>query len=376
MDKFKKNKLFYTALILLGGLFVAGCALSVQEYLAKEKSAKSLARTRLDTDTLIKGHPLAPGAPAISLTADNVKLAEDDIAALAKHIDLLKANIAGNPEGAIRGKAATSSSELASQLKQSVDEWRKFAKEQDVKLPAGEQSDFGFRRYIRNPGTSPKRALQQVDQQRQIIDFLIHQLIESRPPGVPILLESVDREPVETFVLIPEGKPGAGTYGPEAEGAHNEPDEFLPTRTFDRKGLVETLSFRVRFVAHTPTLRTFINKIRNSGRPFAITSVEVAPATRENEKLLSTVSAATVASATSAPAPAGGVPASLAASFFNGDSGAASANTGKPGAPVASQRDERPVVMKEAPSAFMVQIDYLSLPEPKASAAAEGEPKK
>lgn len=376
MDKFKKNKIFYSALVLVAALFVAGCVLAVEKYLAKGKSAAAFVVVDKEAAALLQGHPLAVGAPAISLTTDNVTAATADLDALTKHIELLRANIAGNAELAIRGKVATSSSEFTTQLKQSVDEWRKLAKDQDVKMPASELSDFGFRRYIRNPGTSPKRDLQRVDQQRQIVDFLFHQLIESRPPGSPLLFESVDREPIETFVVIPEGKPNAGTMGPEAEGARNEPDEFVPTRTFDRRGLVETLSFRVRFVGYTPTLRTFVNKVRNSGRPFAITTVEVTPTTRENEKLLTTVavSAASATPTAAAPASANGIPSSLAAAFFNGDN--APTNAGKPGTPSGPQRDDRPVVMKEAPSAFTVQIDYLFLPEPKAPATPEGEPKK
>jgi len=164
-----------------------------------------------------------------------------------------------------------------------VDGWRKLAADQGIKLSATDPTSFGFHRYIHNQGTSPKRDFQKVDQQRQIIDFLVRQLIESRPASSPLLIESVDREPIETFVLIPEGRPGAGTFGPDAEASRNEVDEFAPVRTLSRPGLVEALSFRVRFVGYTPTLRTFVNKIRNSGRPFAVTTIDVsvpsAPAT-------------------------------------------------------------------------------------------------
>jgi hypothetical protein len=42
----------------------------------------------------------------------------------------------------------------------------------------------------------------------------------------------------------------------------------------------------VRFVGYTPTLRTFVNKIRNSGRPLAVTTIDVGTTTKEIEKLL------------------------------------------------------------------------------------------
>jgi hypothetical protein len=268
------------------------------------------------------------------------------------HLSALRIAIAGNPDLAIKGKASANSAELSAVLRESVDGWRKLAADQGIKLMPTDPTAFGFYRYIHNQGTSPKRDFQKVDQQRQIIDFIVRQLVESRPAGSPLLIESVDREPIETFVLVPEGKPGAGTYSPDPEATRNEVDEFLPTRTFDRQNLVETLSFRVRFVGYTPTMRTFVNKIRNSGRPVAITTIDVGLANKETEKLL--VGA-------------------LLGGFFGAEEPAVPAKGAKP---AASLEDKRVLVVPRKLSSFIVQIDYLSIPEEKPAAAAEGEPKK
>jgi hypothetical protein len=151
--------------------------------------------------------------------------------------------------------------------------------------------EFGFRRYIHNPGTSPKGAnLSKVDQQLQVIDFLYKTLVDSKlntPAKSLILLQSIDREPIETYEVIAAGKPNAGTFGP-VDGARNENDEFSPSRTYRNSPLIEGLSFRLRFVATTSTLRTFINKIRNSGRPFVITSIEISSPQPEALKVLGT----------------------------------------------------------------------------------------
>ncbi|NBS05092.1 MAG: hypothetical protein EBS64_07795 [Verrucomicrobia bacterium] len=337
MDNFKKNKLFYVGLSLVGVVFLAGIYFSVVSVLDQRKTTLALEKVKKETAALLAGHVFAHDDRAISLTDDNVKNAAKDLAELNEQLTALRISIASNPELIIRGKQSTNSNELNATLKQSVDEWKKLAVDHDVKILPNDQCDFGFRRYIRNPGTSPKREFQRVDQQRMIIDFLYRQLVESRPVGAPLLLLSVDREPVETFVLIPEGKPGAGTYGPENESSRNENDEFSPTRTFDRMGLVETLSFRLRFAGTTPTLRTFVNKVRNSGRAFAITSVEVRLPAPEITKAIGIIAA--------------------------------------PGAPAAPAKDVRTLVFKETPSEFIVQIDYLSIPEEK-PAAPEGEAKK
>jgi len=252
-------------------------------------------------------------------------------------------------------------------LRESVDGWRKLAADQGIKLMPNDPTAFGFHRYIHNQGTSPKRDFQKVDQQRQIIDFIVRQLAESRPAGSPLLIESVDREPVETFVLIPDGKPGAGTYVPDADGSKNEIDEFIPSRSLDRRGLIESLSFRVRFVGYTPTLRTFVNKIRNSGRPVAITTIDVGLASKDVEKLLSITAAPSALPGAAAPAAA---PAVLGG-FFGAEEPVATNGT-KPATP---QVDQRVLVVPRKLSSFVVQIDYLSIPE-KPAAAAEGEPKK
>lgn len=369
MNAFKKNLGFNLGLIVLGGAFIAGLAMAYLAYSGGVATSVEL-KTKSSTEAALRGgHSFAPGAAPVSLNDDNVKAAQADVAELTAHRDNLRAAITGNPDLAIRGKPTTNGTELSAQLREAVDGWRKQAADQGVKLAPNEPTAFGFHRYYQNPGTGPKREFQKVDQQRSIIDFLVRQLIESRPAGSPLLIESVDREPIETFVLIPEGRPGAGTYGPDGEATRNEVDEFKPARTLAHPGLVEALSFRVRFVGHTPTLRTFVNKIRNSGRPVAVTSIDVATSTPEFEKLLgSATTAAAPAAAAAAPAAAS----SATLSFFDAAPAAAAAPT----AGAASPDERRVPVVQRKLSAFVVQIDYLSLPEEKAAAGTEGEPKK
>jgi hypothetical protein len=368
MQNFKKNLGFNLALIAIAGLFIAGCVMAFLAYRGSTSSALQLDRARKEQAALLRGHEFVPGAAPVSLNDKNVEFAATDVKELEAHLASLRAAIAGNPDLAIKGKATANSAELSALLRESVDGWRKLAADQGIKLMPNDPTAFGFHRYIHNQGTSPKRDFQKVDQQRQIIDFIVRQLAESRPAGSPLLIESVDREPVETFVQIPEGKPGAGTYVPDADGSKNEIDEFLPTRTFDRRGLVESLSFRVRFVGYTPTLRTFVNRIRNSGRPVAITTIDVGLASKDVEKLLSVTAAPTAAPGAAAPAAA---PA-LLGGFFGAEEPVA-ANGAKPAAP---QVDQRVLVVPRKLSTFVVQIDYLSIPEEKPAAGAEGEPKK
>jgi hypothetical protein len=367
MQNFKKNLGFNLALVVLALAFVAGCVLAFLAYRGNTATSLVLERTRKDQEALLRGFAFIPEAPMISLNDENVAKSAEDVKELEAHLGSLRAAIGGNPELAIRGKASANSAELSALLRESVDGWRKLATDQGIKLAPNDPTAFGFHRYIHNQGTSPKRDFQKVDQQRLIIDFLVRQLVEARAPGSPLLIESVDREPIETFVLIPEGKPGAGTYAPDPEAPRNEVDEFVPSRTFDRHGLVDSLSFRVRFVGYTPTMRTFVNKVRNSGRPVAITTIDVGLASKENEKLLSAASTSASPVISGAAAPAFG-------NFFGGEEAAAPAAAKSPAA--ASNEDKRTLVVPRKLSSFVVQIDYLSIPEEKPAAGAEGEPKK
>ena len=122
--------------------------------------------------------------------------------------------------------------------------------------------------------------------------------------------------------------------------------------------LVDTVSFRLKFISNTVTLRTFVNRLRNSGKPFAITSVEVAPTSAETLKNFQAPSAVVTPAA---PGPA------FDLSGF-GDNGS------KPKA-AGVTKEERKLVIAEQPSEFTVQVDYLVVLEPK-PAAAEGESKK
>jgi hypothetical protein len=370
MHRFKKNLGFNLGLVVLGAAFLVGLVMAYLAYSGEKATATVLKRSAADEAGLRRGHSFVPGQDAVSLNEDNVKAAQTDVTELAAHRENLRAAIAGNPEMAIRGKASTNGTELSALLRESVDGWRKLASDQGVKLSPNDPTAFGFHRYIHNQGTSPKRDFQKVDQQRLIIDFLVRQLIESRAAGSPLLIESVDREPVEAYVLIPEGRPGAGTFGPDGEAPRNEGDEFSPSRTLARPGLVEALSFRVRFVGYTPTLRVFVNKIRNSGRPFAVTTIDVGTTTKEIEKLLAApLPLAPAAGPTPTPAAAG----TPALSFFDqAPADAAGASSGKGGA---SAEEKRIQVVQRKLSTFVVQVDYLSVPEEK-PAAAEGEPKK
>jgi hypothetical protein len=364
MENFKKNKGFYTLIALLLAGFITGVVLCFFSNNRRAEEEKELKTQLSNYRTLLKGQEIISGVPPVSLTSTNVGVSKQDYEALVKQRDDLRLAISAVPTNRFVGKENLASSDLASSIKQNVDEWTKLAADKDIRMLPNEKCEFGFRRYIRNPGTSPKGAsLSKVDQQLQIIDFLFKTLADSRP-NTPnrstILLQSIDREPIETYEVIAVGKPNAGALGP-VEGARGENDEFLPTNTFRNPPLIDGLSFRVRFVATTPTLRTFINKIRNSGRPVVITSIEINNPQAESLKVLGTNAMANL-----------GAPGLVTAEpLFDITSSPVLGSTATPTAPA---KEERKVVVHQNFSEITLQIDYLHAHEDKP--VADAEPKK
>lgn len=357
MENFQKNKFFYSFLVLSGLGLVAGITLAVLSYVKMHESGRILKDERKKVGEFLAGYVLDPDAPAVSLTKENSAAVKKDLEGLRGHGQDLLLSITGPQDKQIVGKASLSNgSELLSLIKQSVDVWTKLAKEKKVLLQPNEKCDFGFRRYIRNQGASPKKELPRVDQQRKIIDFILKTLADSQPGGplsMPILLDSIDREPIETFEKIAEGKPGAGTWGPN-ESIRNERDEFAPDRTFAQEGLIDALSFRVRFVSSTATLRTFINKLRASGYPIVITSVEVGTPSPELTKLL-------------LPS----VPQGEAAKNVDSTSPDSTLSPDEADSKAGPVRETRRSIVRRLPSVFSIQLQYLSMVKPQPQAGGQ-----
>jgi hypothetical protein len=205
-----KNRLFLATLMLIGMGFLAGVYLSYAEYAAHGQSVADLKKARDLSGRLLAGSPVADVTEPVALKQGNVDSAQKDLEDLKAHIAKLRETISGKAEAHIEGNPKTSNTELSSQIKQSVDELKKLAADRDVRfLPqASEQPDFGFGRYIHNPGSAPKRDFQKVDQQRLIVEFLFKELVESRPAPtadykVPLMLLSLAREPIEVGTLVP-----------------------------------------------------------------------------------------------------------------------------------------------------------------------------
>ncbi len=355
-----KNIQFYAGVGLLGFVFVGLLVKAGFVYNDYNDASKILSKVDSSMTTLLAGAKFDSAKPAISLTDDNVAAAQADLVALKAQQDALRTAIAGEPENQIDSKFAGIANELGTQISESVSRWRREAIAKDIRLPRDEIC-FGFRRYIRNPGTQPPRLLKEVDRQRQIIGWLFTSLIESRSAGTPLLLQSIDREPIETY-------PGASTVAGDGQGqafsvdtpdaatlaSKPQPDEFiLSGHSFRRPGLVGSFAFQVRFAGKTDTLRVFLNTIQSSRKPFVVSAVEINVPSAEVIRELND----------GASKPLGGVPA--ATPGFAGPSSSvnfgAIAPNGAANSPTdtTDKRAERVLVVKDTVSEYTVHLEYI-----------------
>lgn len=348
-----QNIRFYGTMGVLAAAGVALTVLSYREYSAFADARVALRRADASVGAMLAGAALEPGSPAVSLTEANVAAAQADLAALQAQRTALVNAIAGEPENQIESKFAGIANELGTQIQESVARWRREALAKDIRMPRDEVC-FGFRRYIRNVGTQPQRLYREVDRQRQIIGWLFTSLIESRSAGSPLLLQSIDREPIETYPGAAAGAPDGQAFSIDTPDAATlaskpQPDEFiLAGHSFRRPGLVGSLAFRVRFVGKTDTLRALLNTIQNSRKPVIVSAVEVnAPSPEALRELADgapkALGTTPVVTPGFAPTPGFGALAPTPASAPDGS----------------EKKAERPVVVRETVSEYTVHLEYI-----------------
>lgn len=344
---------FQAALGALGALFVLGCYLVFSAYKAHDKADADLRRVTSAVNALVGGAALPDAGDPVALNEANVASATADLASLQARQEALRNAIAGAPENHIDSRFVGIANELGTQIQESVARWRRLAQAKDVKLPSREEICFGFRRYVLNRGTQPQRLYREVDRQRKMIEWIVETLVEAKAPAAPLLILSVDREPIETFPAVagPAGESQVFTLdtpSADALAVRLQSDEFvLSGHSFRRPGLVGSFAFRVRFVGRTDTLRAFVNLVQNSGRPVAISGIEVAQPAADTLKDLFATGANLGGSAPAAPAPAFAFPA-FGAQPANGSV-----------APAAPAKAERVPVVSTGASEYTVRLEYL-----------------
>lgn len=354
----RKHLSFFVSLGALSLVF-AGCGYYVYAaYTSYAKADTALRRANTSVRTLVEGVALPGVTEPLALTDENVAAAQADLVALKARQDALRIAISGSADNQIDSRFVGIANELGTQIQESVARWRELSRKRDIRLASRDETCFGFRRYVRNVGTQPQRLYREVDRQRKIIEWILETLIEARTPGSPLLLQSIDREPIETYpaVTTPVGEAHSFSIDtPSAEilAVKLQPDEFvLSGYSFRRPGLVGSFAFRVRFVGKTDTLRAFVNLVQNSGKPVVISGIEISQPNAESLKELFTTPVGLGATPSGAPQPA--LPAFAFPSLSSEPTPSATP----------TPKVERVTVVPSSATEFTVRLEYLFPLEP------------
>jgi len=155
-------------------------------------------------------------------------------------------------------------------LQSFISRMKSFAKTNEVTLQGDEA--FGFAKYAIDAVQPPKDLVPLLDRQRQVLQYILRQLIESKPTAIL----SVERELVEA---TPDQN--------QARGARNENknddvftiEELVTARSNE---FINTFAFRIVFTGRTDVLRTFLNKVSQFELPLIVRSVEVRPTSEQD----------------------------------------------------------------------------------------------
>ncbi|MGB0744484.1 MAG: hypothetical protein ACPGSB_08150 [Opitutales bacterium] len=255
MSFLKKNLLFVVIVVLCTGAFLAGAYLLISESGKIEKGKRGLAAAETRLSSLLNADP----AP----TRDNLATAENNLEELSNELEAIRSNLQ-------RGAALRTTSDpisVMAGIQQYISQFQRATAEK--KDEAGEPAaietpddfGFGFKPYVKEttPPEDPTEAAV-LDKQRQILSYLLTQLIAADPASIDV----VEREVLETSI----------------EGAKSlTVSDAITARV---PGAIDTMAFSITFSGYTYALRDFLNTLAEFELPIVVRNIEVSrPSGRE-----------------------------------------------------------------------------------------------
>lgn len=326
---FKQYPLFSATIGLLGLVCVAGVGFGAWQAfeLNQGKDALGRAESRLRS---LKGSEIAP-------TEENVQIAQKNRKDMEAAAEAIFQSLKGQKDLYVDFRA--SGGELNSLLRGTSDRLTAALQNAGIRV-AGNEFGFGFTRYVEK-GEVANGEFSAIATENQVVEKLVEMLIAAKTGEEQVVLQSMQREPVEI----------ADAATPRRRGRTQDGggDEYRPTSGESlRKGdVLETFFFRIKFTAPTEVSRRFLNAVGNSGYPIVIREVMVEPA---EESVLA------------APNASGPDVLSLPSDVSGGDfpNFAMPGDTAVAGVPAtANPSTGTHAILKEVPSSFTISLEYL-----------------
>ena len=263
MNFLKKNLFFSAGIIICLLSFSAGSFLALNESgsIAEAEQEMTSAQARLKNLRFLDPAP----------SAENVEASSENVALLKSALETIREDLQ-------RGNRLTTSRDgiaVMAGVQQFISTYQRKSTEQvdstnepaPISLP--QNFAFGFQEYIdeAKPLSDPERSAV-LDQQRQILSYLMDKLIEANPASIV----SVQREFLE--------------QGQDQQNKSFQINEAVSARV---PGAIDTLAFELSFTGFTDSLRTFLNNLAKFDLPIVVRSIDV----QRPNKIKSSTAAAT-----------------------------------------------------------------------------------
>lgn len=249
MGFLKKNLLFCIVVTLCVAASIVGVVLALKASGQVEQAQRSLTSVEAQLSTLLKADP----AP----TEDNLEAAERNLAELEIALAQIRKDL---QSGASLSTSADGVSVMAgiqqyiSKFQKEVASHKDEAGEPD-RIETPEDFAFGFEEYIDEAAMLQDPAkVTLLDKQRQILSYLLTQLIAADPHSI----DSVEREVVES-----EGEKKSNSFSI---------DPLISARV---PGAIDTMAFSLTFSGYTDSLRELLNRLADFDLPIVVRSIKV-----------------------------------------------------------------------------------------------------
>jgi hypothetical protein len=264
----KKNPIFTLVAGACVLVFAGGCYMTFAQFGKVSKAESGVKSAQQQLSSLSNSDP----APS----QYNLQASEQNVAQLSQDLESIRDNL----KRGSRIEASEDGVRVMAGIQQYISEYQTKAAEH-VKSTGTEEAvvvpietpdnfAFGFERYIGEASVPANKAvIPLLDKQRQILEYLMNNLIASDPKGI----KSVNREWVEVD--------SASSANNKAADESKTGFKISPEVSARVPGAIDTMAFRITFSGYTGSLRKFLNSLSQFDMPIVVRSVKVERAAPE-----------------------------------------------------------------------------------------------
>jgi hypothetical protein len=249
MGFLKKNLIFCIIVTLCVAVFFGGAFLTFTQYNKVNKAGSDLVSVEAQLKSMLNRNP-APSEGNVAASQENLNQLKLSLAEIRD--DLLPESTLNTSEDGVSVTAGIQQyiSKFQRETARNKNEAGEAAQ---IKTP--DNFAFGFEQYISEaPVPQGANKVSQLDKQRQILSYLLTQLISAAPQSI----QAVKREVLEG-----------------ASASANKGFLIAPAVSARVAGAIDTMAFSLTFSGYTDSLRQFLNSLARFDLPIVVRSIQV-----------------------------------------------------------------------------------------------------